>query len=91
LFEVPFYFIDLVGMTRHRHLRRPRRIQNLARLNASFVNQRLLTRTDRLRFLRIYLQWGFFGRAGWKRWWRQISDATADKLARNARRGRLVA
>ncbi|HEY7428394.1 MAG TPA: lipopolysaccharide kinase InaA family protein [Gemmataceae bacterium] len=86
--EVHICFIDLVGVRRTLKLRRPRRVQNLARLNASFVNHPGLTRSDRLRFLRVYLRWGLRGRMGWKRWWRQIEEATADKVRRNLRQGR---
>jgi tRNA A-37 threonylcarbamoyl transferase component Bud32 len=85
------WLIDLVGVRLHRRLPRRRRVQNLARLNASFHQSPLLTRTDRLRFLRVYLQWGLFGRHRWKRWWRQIEEATRAKVARNARSGRPLA
>lgn len=85
------WFIDLVGVTCHRKLPRWRRVQNLARLNASFLDNPLLTRTDRLRFLRIYLQWGFFGQSTWRRWWRAIAAATQAKIERNRRSGRPLA
>jgi tRNA A-37 threonylcarbamoyl transferase component Bud32 len=80
--------IDLVGVRRIRQLRRSRRVQDLARLNTSFLNHPGLTRGDRLRFLRIYLRWGLRGRCGWKRWWRQVAEATSDKVRRNLRKGR---
>ena len=48
----------------------------------------LLTRSDRVRFLRVYLQWGLRGRGNWKAWWRAIAAATADKVVRNQRSGR---
>jgi tRNA A-37 threonylcarbamoyl transferase component Bud32 len=86
--DVSLHFIDLVGVRRLRKLRRARRVQNLARLNASFLNHPSLTRNDRLRFLRVYLRWGLRGRSGWKRWWRQIAEATADKVQRNLHKGR---
>jgi tRNA A-37 threonylcarbamoyl transferase component Bud32 len=82
------WFIDLVGVRRHRKLRRRRRLQNLARLNASFLAHPALTRSDRLRFLRVYLRWGLHGRLGWKRWWRQVGEATQAKVRRNLRNGR---
>ena len=75
-----------IGMTSR--ARAHRRVQNLARLNASFHNNALLTRTDRLRFLRTYLNWGIHGRGNWKAWWRRIAQATQDKVLRNRRRGR---
>jgi tRNA A-37 threonylcarbamoyl transferase component Bud32 len=81
-------FVDLVGVMRHRKLRRSRRIQNLARLNASSMCLAGLTRTDKLRFLRAYLHWGLQGRHGWKRWWHEIEKATVEKTERNRRNGR---
>src|SRR5262249_36563325 len=42
--------IDLVGVGLGRRLRRARRVQNLARLNASVGRHPALTRTDLLRF-----------------------------------------
>jgi tRNA A-37 threonylcarbamoyl transferase component Bud32 len=83
--------IDLVGVASCRRLSRARRVQNLARLNASFHRSPHVSRTDRLRFLSVYLQWGLLGRGEWKEWWRQITAATRAKLARNGRNGRLLA
>jgi hypothetical protein len=85
------WLIDLVGVRRHGKLRRQRRLQNLARLNVSFLGRSGLTRTDRLRFLRVYLRWGLRGRLGWKRWWRQVQEATEAKVRRNLRNGRPLA
>jgi len=85
------WLIDLVGLERYRKLPRGRRVQNLARLHASFHRSALLSRTDKLRFLRIYLAWGLRGRAGWKRWWHDIEQATLTKVARNVRNGRPLA
>jgi len=64
------------------------RLRNLVRLHASFHSEPMITRTDKLRFLRTYLQWGLFGRLGWKNWWRALDEATQAKVARNARNGR---
>jgi tRNA A-37 threonylcarbamoyl transferase component Bud32 len=85
------WLIDLVGVTRFRALPRARRVQNLARLHASFIQGSALTRTDKLRFLRTYLQWGLVGPGDWKGWWRQIEQATWAKVRRNGRRGRPLA
>lgn len=82
------WLIDLVGVRRYRRLGRRRKVQNLARLHASFVRDPGLRRTDKLRFLRIYLQCGLRGKVGWKEWWRDIDRATQAKVARNARSGR---
>ena len=85
------WLIDLVGVRRHRRLGRRRKVQNLARLHASFVSDPSLSRTDKLRFLRVYLRWGLHGSAGWKGWWREVARATQDKVTRNARNGRPLA
>jgi tRNA A-37 threonylcarbamoyl transferase component Bud32 len=85
------WLIDLVGVKNYRRLRRARRVQNLARLNASFCHTAALSRADRLRFLRVYLQWGLRGRSTWKRWWREVAEATRLKIARNRRSGRPLA
>jgi len=89
--EPRYWLIDLVGVTRHGKLSRRRRVQNLSRINASFHADGSLTTTDRLRFLRRYLQWGVHGRGGWKKWWREIRQATLDKVDRNLLTGRPLA
>jgi tRNA A-37 threonylcarbamoyl transferase component Bud32 len=86
----PVWFIDLVGVSLHGKLSRARRSQNLARLHASFHQSQCLTRTDKLRFLRVYLLWNLAGRGAWKHWWRAIERATERKVARNHRRGRCL-
>jgi tRNA A-37 threonylcarbamoyl transferase component Bud32 len=86
--SVRVWFIDLVGVVRQRRLRRGRRVQNLARLHTSFHAHPLITRTDKLRFLRVYLRWGLRSKLGWKTWWRQVEEATRAKIARNLRNGR---
>ncbi len=85
------WFIDLVGVRRLRKIKRRRRVLDLARLHASFHDHPGLTRTDRLRFLRMYLRWGLRGRYGWKRWWHQIAEATRGKIERHRREGRPLA
>jgi serine/threonine protein kinase len=88
--SVCVWFIDLVGVVRQRRLRRSRRVQNLARLHTSFHAHPLITRTDKLRFLRVYLRWGLRSKLGWKTWWRQVEEATRAKIARNLRNGRAL-
>jgi serine/threonine protein kinase len=85
-----FWLVDLVGVERWRKLPRSRRVQNIGRLHTSFHNHPWISRTDKLRFLKVYLRWGLRGRGDWKTWWRQIAKATMDKLAKNRRRGRPV-
>jgi tRNA A-37 threonylcarbamoyl transferase component Bud32 len=89
--DARFWFIDLVGVRRHAHVGQRRRAKDLARLHASFVRHMLLTRTEKLRFLRAYLCWGLWGKSGWKNWWRVIDAVTRAKVAKNTRIGRPLA
>jgi tRNA A-37 threonylcarbamoyl transferase component Bud32 len=86
--ETSVWLIDLVGVELFRKLPHRRKIQNLARLNASFHGRTSLSRTDRLRFLRTYLFDGLRGSGNWKDWWRQINRATERKVVRNQRHNR---
>jgi serine/threonine protein kinase len=93
--------VDLVGVRTSAHLTVAKRARELARLNASFVNDPTLTRTDRLRFLLAYLaplprlacaETTSRGKErDWKRWWVLIARATAAKVARNLRAARQAA
>jgi tRNA A-37 threonylcarbamoyl transferase component Bud32 len=85
------WLIDLVGIRRERRLTRARIVQNLARLHASFRGTPLVTCTDKLRFLRMYLNWAIAGRSNWKGWWNDVAAATRAKMVRNAKRGRPLA
>jgi tRNA A-37 threonylcarbamoyl transferase component Bud32 len=80
--------IDVVGVRWLTRLGRTRRARDLARLQASLSNHPVFTRGDGLRFLRIYLQCGFTGTAGWKLWWRQIATFVRTKVEKNRRAGR---
>jgi tRNA A-37 threonylcarbamoyl transferase component Bud32 len=84
------WLVDLAGVRRHDKLERSRKVQNLARLNVSFIATGSLTRADRLRFLRDYLGFGLFGREGWKRWWKEVEQATRAKVQRNRKVGRVL-
>jgi tRNA A-37 threonylcarbamoyl transferase component Bud32 len=83
-------FVDLVGVARKRQVSRRRRALDLARLHVSFHDEPRLSRTDKLRFLRIYLHWALRGKRGWKWWWRQIAQRTQAKVSRNRRLGRVI-
>jgi hypothetical protein len=86
--ERDVWLIDLVGVEAFRRLPTRRKIQNLARLNVSFINSPDISRADRARFLRCYLL-ACAGHLGhWKKWWRRIAAASARKVRRNQRRGR---
>jgi len=85
------HFIDLVGVSRHSKVPFLRRVRDLARLNGSFHQSTQLSQTDKLRFLRAYLQWSLQGSEGWKAWWTALAAATREKIARNQRTGRPLA
>jgi tRNA A-37 threonylcarbamoyl transferase component Bud32 len=85
-----FQFIDLVGVAQWRRLSKEAKVRNLARLQVSLAQNPHLTRTDRLRFLCSYLIWALRGSAGWKEWWKQIDEASREKIAQNHKRGRPV-
>jgi hypothetical protein len=48
------------------------------------------TRTDALRFLRLYLPRGLWPRNDWKGLWRAIAAASQDKREKNRRSGRTL-
>jgi tRNA A-37 threonylcarbamoyl transferase component Bud32 len=79
------WFVDLVGVRKHRRLGRGVRVRNLARLSASFLAVAAVTRTVCLRFLLAYLGGA---RAEWKSWWNEVAAATRAKVQRNRRLGR---
>lgn len=83
--------VDLVGATHSKQVTLARRLRDIARLNASFINVGSITRTDHLRFLRTYLNWGLHGTGNWKTAWRQVAQFTQKKQVRNVRRNRLLA
>jgi hypothetical protein len=84
------WIIDLVGIERKKSISDQQRIKNLARLNASFLGSRAVSRTDRLRFLRTYMQWNLTSKEGWKKWWRETALATEAKVQRNLRNRRVL-
>ena len=82
--------IDLVGVRAGLNaVSFVRRAKELARLNASFLAMPHVTRTERLRFLRAYLSVGE-RQLDWKTWWNAVSAATAAKVAKNHRSGRVL-
>ncbi|MCE9563231.1 MAG: hypothetical protein K8U57_14400 [Planctomycetes bacterium] len=82
--------IDLVGVRTRVRLTVARRAKEVMRLGASFLSNPAITRTDRLRFLTAYLGAGPALQVGWKSWWKLVSRATAEKVARNRRVGRML-
>jgi tRNA A-37 threonylcarbamoyl transferase component Bud32 len=86
--DARFWFIDLVGVRRHDRIGRRRKVRDLMRLHVSLLSHPLITRTERLRFLKTYLQAGLTGAAGWKDRWRAIAAAAEAKVQQNLRSGR---
>lgn len=83
--------IDLVGVRVGRTVSFRQRAKELARLNASFLSSPLVSRGERLRFLRAYLAAGERSLGDWKDWWRAVAAATLAKVAKNRRSGRPLA
>ena len=82
--------VDLVGVRVRVSPSPGRRARELARLNVSFLASPRITRGDRLWFLRAYLSAGPALQGGWKIWWEMVSRATAAKVAKNRRAGRML-
>jgi tRNA A-37 threonylcarbamoyl transferase component Bud32 len=82
--------IDLVGVRTRVRPGQQQRAKELARLNASFLDNAAVTRTERLRFLHAYLAAGTGFQENWKTWWKMVSRATAAKVAKNRRNGRTL-
>ena len=82
------WLLDLDGMRSWRHLPAARAAQNLARINVSALAHGIASRSDRLRFLKLYLT----GQSSpdWKCWWRRISLISDRKFETNKRRGRTL-
>jgi tRNA A-37 threonylcarbamoyl transferase component Bud32 len=86
-----FWFVDLVGVARHHRVGRRRKTRDLMRLNVSLMPHSFITPTEKLRFLRAYLQANLRGAGDWKARWRAVTAATALKVQKNARSGRPLA
>ncbi|MBI2824792.1 MAG: hypothetical protein HYX69_08915 [Planctomycetia bacterium] len=81
--ELVPHLIDLDGARLRRRISEFRRARNLARLATSVLAHRWVTRADRLRFLRSYLEAAPLARHDWKWLWRQAqtrSHAIADRM-----------
>jgi tRNA A-37 threonylcarbamoyl transferase component Bud32 len=83
--------IDLVGVRTGRAVPSSVRVRDLARLNASFLSSRVVSRSDRLRLLTAYLAAPPQMGRSWKAWWSAVARATREKAAKNARTGRPLA
>lgn len=84
------WLIDLDGVETWRAVPPSRRFQNLARFAVSFDKSPFLTRTDRLRFLRLYLGREFRSPGVWKSMWRSVRAEAERKIRRNLLKGRVA-
>lgn len=80
--------IDLVGVQLEHPLSRHHQVQNLARLQLSLSHVPGRTRTDALRFLRVYQPWSLAARRDWKNLWREVAGGCERKTEQNRRRNR---
>ncbi|QDU62626.1 Lipopolysaccharide core heptose(I) kinase RfaP [Planctomycetes bacterium Pan216] len=89
LADPDLWLIDLDGVQTWLEVPERHRVQNLARFYVSFHHRPWLTRTDCLRFLKLYLG-RHFKRERWRSLWEQVRSHAERKIARNLRRGRSV-
>jgi tRNA A-37 threonylcarbamoyl transferase component Bud32 len=81
-----FYLLDLDSLKVKKAVSRKDRIKDLSRLNASFLDTRLLSQTNRLRFLTTYLSGETHAGSIKKIYWKQIGEATENKLRKSEKR-----
>jgi tRNA A-37 threonylcarbamoyl transferase component Bud32 len=67
------YLIDLDGVRLLKRISPRRCARNIARLAASMEAHPWITRTDRLRFLRVYLREATIEATDWKSFWREVA------------------
>ncbi len=80
--------IDLDGLSLHRRLSRHDRLRPLMRFNVSLDEAKVVTRTDRARFLKSYLTGPGCDHADWKAVWRELARMSDRKRAHSEKRRR---
>ncbi len=88
--QFSIWFLDLVGVRSYRNLTSLRKNKDLMRLNVSFLNSRMISSTDKLRFLNAYFGRNWELRANWKTSWRIIERLSLEKTKRNLKMGRVI-
>lgn len=78
--EFEFYLIDLDNVKICSRVNRYPRYRNLMQLNKSFLDRRIMTRTDRLTFLLAYLRFCSRDRRELRRIWNRVSRLTSLRL-----------
>jgi len=81
-----FFLLDLDSIGMKKSLPRRALIKDLARLNASFLTTRLLSRSDRMRFLITYLSEEPPRDSVKGIYWREIAAATENTLRKSGKR-----
>jgi serine/threonine protein kinase len=80
--------VDLDGIRRPKRRKKRAWLRALMRLNVSLDHCQQITRTDRLRFLKRYMERPGFSSRNWKPVWREISAMSALKRQKNNRNHR---
>jgi len=78
--------VDLDGLSVRRQLRWPQCLRMIMRLNVSLDPCRIVTLTDRLRFLKAYLAGRPQRLREWKTIWRELAAASQRKRGKKAKR-----
>ena len=78
--------VDLDGLHMRRRMTWPQRLRTIMRLNVSLDPCRIVTRTDRLRFLKAYLARSPHPSRQWKSVWKALTAASAEKRTQKAKR-----
>jgi len=78
--------VDLDGLLLRRRLSLRDRLRPLMRLNVSMDEARLVTRTDRLRFLKAYLRGFTLEHSNWKLIWQLLAEMSRSKRLEKERR-----
>ena len=81
-----FYLLDLDSLKINKSLSQAERIRDLARLNASFLDTRVLSRSNRLRFLVNYINGGAKPDFAQRIFWNNIAAATENTLRKSKKR-----
>ena len=78
--QLRLFWIDMDGLRRVRHVTFKDEMRALARLHVSLLNSPGITRTDRIRFLKMYLARFGADAGAWRQVVRKIDRATSVKL-----------
>ncbi|MBI2089954.1 MAG: hypothetical protein HYT78_14660 [Deltaproteobacteria bacterium] len=82
--EEGFYLLDLEGIRQYRYLNRRRQVKNLVQLNRTMG--KYLTRTERIHFLKVYLDQLYSQRYERRRWVATILKRSKKKDERSLRK-----